>query len=109
MSFVYPRHGWGPVEPCCIALLQPCHSRQVSLQKAQEQKAQDEGSREESLHRAPAVISPFTSATVHRQIGALQIHVCNYSSAEHAVQASSSQHIPSPPLQSLSDRQGTEL
>ncbi|KAL0051688.1 hypothetical protein WJX82_000278 [Trebouxia sp. C0006] len=44
-------------------------NRQDSLQKAQEQKAQDEASREESLQRAQAVVSPFTRATVHRQIG----------------------------------------
>jgi len=64
-------------------------NKQDSLQKAQEQKAQDEASREESLQRAQAVVSPFTRATVHRQIGVLQIHVCNYSSANHTVQASS--------------------
>lgn len=46
-------------------------NRQDSLQKAQEQKVQDEASREESLQRAQAVVSPFTRATVHRQIGVL--------------------------------------
>jgi len=61
-------------------------NRQDSLQKAQEQKAQDEGSREESLQRAQAVVSPFTRATVHRQIGVLQFH---YSSANNIVQACS--------------------
>ena len=64
-------------------------NRQDSLQKAQEQKAQDEASREESLQRAQAVVSPFTRATVHRQIGVLQFHVCNYSSANDTVQACS--------------------
>lgn len=44
-------------------------NRQDSLHKAQEQKASDEASREESLQRAQAVVSPFTRATVHRQIG----------------------------------------
>lgn len=44
-------------------------NRQDSLQQAQEQKANAEASREESLQRAQAVVSPFTRATVHRQIG----------------------------------------
>jgi len=83
--------------------------RQDNLQKAQEQKAQDEASREESLQRAQAVVSPFTRATVHRQIGVLQVHGCNYSSANHAVQASSNNSKQILPLDSLSSRQGTEL
>lgn len=52
-------------------------NRQDSLQKAQEQKAQDEASREESLQRAQAVVSPFTRATVHRQIGVMFMSATN--------------------------------
>ena len=45
---------------------------QDSLQKAQEQKEHEEASRQESVARAQAVVSPFTRATVHRQIGRVQ-------------------------------------
>ncbi len=60
-------------------------NRQVSLQKAQ-----DEGSREESSQRLLSALSP----SVHREIGALQTQVCNHSSAYNAVQASSNDTLP---------------
>ena len=43
--------------------------RQQSLDKAQDQEAEKAALREESLQRTQAVVSPFTKATVHRQIG----------------------------------------
>lgn len=44
-------------------------TRQDALQLAQEQQANEKASRQESVERAQAVVSPFTRATVHRQIG----------------------------------------
>jgi len=76
-------------------------NRQDSIQKAQEQKAQDEANREESLQRAQAVVSPFTRATVHRQIGVLQVT---------PQQTMPCKQVVSPdPLCSPSSWQGTEL
>lgn len=43
--------------------------RQQSLSKAHDQEAGKAAAREDSVQRAQAVVSPFTKATVHRQIG----------------------------------------
>lgn len=43
--------------------------RQQSLSKAQDQEAEKAAAREDSVQRTQAVVSPFTKATVHRQIG----------------------------------------
>ena len=43
--------------------------RQQSLSKAQDQEADKAAAREDSMQRTQAVVSPFTKATVHRQIG----------------------------------------
>ena len=63
------------VERCCH------NAAKLNTNQAQEQKAQDEASREESLQRAQAVVSPFTKGTVHRQEGVLQLLLSIYSSA----------------------------
>lgn len=46
-------------------------NRQESLSRAQEQEAEKAAKREDSVQRTQAVVSPFTKATVHRQIGEL--------------------------------------
>ena len=44
-------------------------NREESLSRAQEQEAEKAAKREDSMQRTQAVVSPFTKATVHRQIG----------------------------------------
>ena len=53
-------------------------TRQDALRLAQEQQATEKASRQESVERAQAVVSPFTRATVHRQIGNHHVININY-------------------------------
>ena len=51
--------------------------RQKLLSQARDEEAERAALREESVQRAQAVVSPFTKATVHRQIGELRhINCC---------------------------------
>lgn len=58
--------------------------RQQSLDKAQDQEADKAALRGDSLQRTQAVVSPFTKATVHRQIGkCLRTQTCDVASRTH--------------------------
>ena len=57
--------------------------RQQGVSKAQGQEAEKAAKREDSVQRTQAVVSPFTKATVHRQIGVvLQLNHLLFASVE---------------------------